>query len=193
MLLLDPAQAQRNKMTNKHKLILAIILLSIMLAIAWGDVWKQKSIIRKLEVDLGDSRADVAELKGDLEDMVLEGEYFKMYSFQIVLGTLIKKARQYHVPIDVALALCQIESSFNPFAISSTGDYGFFQINERAHKFDKQKIFIPEINIDMGLRILSDCYKQSGSWPLACALYNAGKNYEISEHPRKLSESIFIK
>jgi soluble lytic murein transglycosylase-like protein len=97
------------------------------------------------------------------------------------------------VPINTALALAQIESAWNPFAISSTGDYGLYQINEKAHKFDKQKIFEPEYCIDLGLRYLQKCYNESGSWSMAVALYNAGHNYALSEHPRKLSESIFLK
>jgi len=178
---------------KRYNTIFWIGFLSVILCISWVTIWGNESEIRKLEVELADARADVAELKGDIEDMALEGKYFKDYSFQIVMGTLIKKARQYHVPIDVALALMQIESAWNPFAISSTGDYGFYQLNEKAQKFDKRKIFEPEYNIDLGLRYLQKCYNDAGSWSMAVALYNAGKNYEISEHPRKLSESIFIR
>jgi soluble lytic murein transglycosylase-like protein len=179
-------------MKNEHKFILAISILVGMLAFAWVTLWQRQAEIRRLEVELADARADVAELRGDIEDMALEGQYFKDYSFQIVMGTLIKKARQYRVPIDVALALCQIESAWNPFAISSTGDYGFYQLNEKAQKFDKRKIFEPEYNIDLGLRYLQKCYNDAGSWSMAVALYNAGSHYKISNHPRKLQESIFI-
>jgi soluble lytic murein transglycosylase-like protein len=169
------------------------VILAIVLVLAWSTVWQRNVEIRELEAQLETAQADAAELNGDMEDMKLQGEYFRVYSFQVVMGTLIKKARQYKVPINTALALAQIESAWNPFAISSTGDYGLYQLNEKAQKFDKKKIFIPEYNIDLGLRYLQKCYNEAGSWSMAVALYNAGKNYEISEHPRKLSESIFMR
>ncbi len=168
------------------------VVLAIVLVLAWMDIWRGAKEIRSLTAQLQTAQADAAEYKGDYDDLKMETEYFRQYSFQIVMGVLIKQARKYKVPVTVALALCQIESNWNPFAISSTGDYGLYQINEYFWKFDKQKIFTPEVNISMGLRILGDCYRRAGSWPLACALYNAGRHYEISDHPRKLQESIFI-
>lgn len=180
--------------TDWSRLSLWLLLASalIIIGLAYPRIWKQGATIRGLEAKLGEKEADLAEALGDIADMRGENNYFKMYSFQIVMGVLIKKARQYQIPINVALALAQIESAFNPFAISSTGDWGLLQINEWSHKFDKQKIFEPEYNINLGLAYLRKCHDQAGSWAMALALYNAGKNYERSEHPRKLAESKFM-
>jgi hypothetical protein len=181
------------KTHSKWQYLAAIILLAAVLVISWTTIWQRQDQIKALEAQVETLEADKAEIAGDLGDMQGENSYFKMYSFQVVMGVLIKKARQHQIPINVALALAQIESAFNPFAISSTGDWGLLQINEWSHKFDKQKIFESEINIEMGLAYLQKCYKQAGSWSMALALYNAGKNYERSDHPRKFSESIFMK
>lgn len=180
-------------MTPKRFVLPLCLAVSVAISgLAWRENWKLKSEKQKLQTENYTLRADKAELIGDIEDMKLRGEYFEKYSFQVVMGTLIKKSKQHHVPINVALALMQIESGFNPFAISSTGDYGLLQPNEYVWKFDKRKIFEPEINIEIGLKYLSKCYKRAGTWSMALALYNAGHRYAISEHPRKFSESIFM-
>jgi soluble lytic murein transglycosylase-like protein len=184
---------QEKSSTVGYAIFAWALVTTIIMILAYREVWQRGAQIKRLDAQVETLRADKAELAGELQDLQGEGEYFKKYSFQLVMGLLIKKARQYEIPINTALALLQIESGFNPFAVSSTGDFGFFQMNEKAHKFDKQKIFDPEINIDMGLAYLQKCYKQAGSWSMALSVYNAGKNYEQSDHPRKFSESIFIK
>jgi hypothetical protein len=172
-------------------LILAVV--TSILLICWAALWHQGGIIRDMEAEITGLRGDVAEAMGDVDDAQLELEYFRKYSFEVVMEILIKKASEHNVPINVALALMHIESYFNPFAISSTGDWGLYQINEYVWKFDKRKILDPEFNIDFGLRYLRKCRDHAGSWSMGLALYNAGKYFNKSEHPRKFSESIFMK
>jgi len=170
----------------------ALLVAIIVILFVWPEIWKRGELIREAATAIEELQADKAELAGDLQDL-RQDRYYQKYSFQFVMNILIAKTKQYGIPINVALALLQIESSFNAQAISATGDYGYFQINEKSWKFDKARIFEPEYNIDLGLKILQGHYKQAGSWAMALALYNAGKNYERSEHPKKLSESIFMR
>lgn len=177
---------------KRYKATFFIVSLSIILCISWVTIWGNESEIRKLEVKLADSRADVAELNGDMEDMRDVMKYDQAYSFHFVMNILTAKAAKYKIPLNVAMALAQIESNFDPFAVSPTNDFGLYQVNSKYHKFDRARIFLPEYNIDIAFKILCDFYKQSGSWPVAVALYNRGANYEQSKHPQKLYESAFI-
>ena len=127
--------------------------------------------------------------------IIIEHEYMRKYSFHYVMKTLIAKCNEHNIPINVALSLIYIESNFDPFAISSTGDHGLFQFNlktwERKLSIDKSRMYEPEYNIDIAMSILSDCYKRAGNWPLALAIYNAGNNHANSKHPEKFESNIF--
>lgn len=180
-------------MKKNYKSILAIVILSITLCLCWWTLWQREAEIHKLKTDLSVSRANEAELRGDIEDMRDVMKYYREYSFHFVMNIIIAKAAKLKIPINAALALAQIESNFDPYAVSSTDDFGIYQVNGKYHKFDRALIFLPEYNIEIAFKILSDCYKQAGSWEMAVALYNRGRNYKLSDHPRKLSESIFIR
>ena len=116
-------------------------------------------------------------------------------SFQFVMNTLIIKCREKKIPINVALALIAIESRFDSNAISPTNDHGLFQINipswEKELKINKNRIYEPEYNIELGLTILQRYYNEAGTWPMAMAMFNMGKNYAQSKHPEKFATSIF--
>jgi soluble lytic murein transglycosylase-like protein len=147
----------------------------------------------RTEKNLNWMAKEFAKVTSENAELVRHCRHLEAYSFQFVMGILITKSEKFGIPLNVAMALVQIESSFNPQAISVGGDYGLFQINEKAWTFDRGKIFEPEYNIEFGLKILKQCYDRAGSWPLALALYNAGKNHKKSNHPKKLSESKFMK
>ncbi|MFA5424980.1 MAG: hypothetical protein WC374_14090, partial [Phycisphaerae bacterium] len=79
-------------MKKNYKAIFFIIALSIILCLSWINIWRCESEIRKLEVKLADSRADVAELNGDMEDMRDVMKYDQAYSFHFVMNILTAKA-----------------------------------------------------------------------------------------------------
>jgi len=129
--------------------------------------------------------------------LVRENAHLMAYSFHFVMGRLVYETGKREIPINVAMSLIQIESSFYPDAISETGDHGLFQINlktwQKALNIDLTRIYEPEYNIAIGLTILQGYYKKAGSWSMALALYNAGKNYKESGHPAKFKKSGFMK
>jgi len=68
------------------------------------------------------------------------------------------------------LAVMSVESRFNPYAESSVGAQGLMQVMTRVHtdKFEKldrppTAAFNPEVNIRIGVQILSDCIRRRGS------------------------------
>jgi len=126
-----------------------------------------------------------------------ENAHLMAYSFHFVMGRLVYEAGKREIPINVACALIQIESDFDPDAISETGDHGLFQINlktwQKALGIDPARIYEPAYNIAIGLTILQGYYKKAGSWSMALAMYNAGGRFEKSKHPAKFKKSGFMK
>lgn len=85
----------------------------------------------------------------------------------------------YGIPSNVAVAVAQAESSFNPNAVGSIGEIGLFQIrSEYVKEYTKKQLFDPEINILVGLKKLKEAknacvHKKDIEW-LTC--YNYGIN-----------------
>lgn len=75
-----------------------------------------------------------------------------------------KYGAKYGVDPAVIKAFMSVESSFNPDAVSPTGQgIGLMGINPYAHKnFTREELFNPDNNVNEGARILSEYSKQSG-------------------------------
>lgn len=80
--------------------------------------------------------------------------------------------------LDPALleAIIQVESGFNPHAVSRTGATGLMQLmKETAAQYDLANRFDPAANIDAGARHLKYLMERfDGELPLVLAAYNAG-------------------
>lgn len=85
----------------------------------------------------------------------------------------------------VALAVCYIESGYNPRAVSGVGARGLMQIMPAtAHWLAEQlgipysgpeSLFEPELNVRLGVGYLASLYAEfTRSWPLALTAYNRG-------------------
>lgn len=87
---------------------------------------------------------------------------------------------EYSVPEELVLAMIEVESSFRPNVISSTGDYGYMQINECNHEDLKDELGVtdfldPYQNILCGVYILSGhLEKTDGDIVKALMRYNNG-------------------
>jgi soluble lytic murein transglycosylase-like protein len=86
-------------------------------------------------------------------------------------------AAQHRLRPELIHSVIQVESNYNPNAISSAGALGLMQlIPATARRFGVNNVFNPLENIQGGaryLRYLLDLYK--GDYPLALAAYNAGE------------------
>lgn len=82
--------------------------------------------------------------------------------------------------VDPALvrAIVQVESNFNPFAISSRGARGLMQlVPATARRFGVRNVFDPKSNLDGGVRYLKYLMNLfDGDLKLSLAAYNAGEN-----------------
>jgi soluble lytic murein transglycosylase-like protein len=94
------------------------------------------------------------------------------------LPLIHESAQRYNLDADLVKAVIQVESSFNPRAVSSKGCMGLMQLHpDTAKRFGVRDAFDPAQNIQGGvqyLRFLTDHF--NGKLPLVLAAYNAGEN-----------------
>jgi soluble lytic murein transglycosylase-like protein len=100
-----------------------------------------------------------------------------------LLKQVYVEANRARVPPELVLAVIEVESNFDRFAISSAGAQGFMQImpfwlKEIGRPDDN--LFRTTTNLRMGCTILRYYYDmENGHWPRALARYNGsrGKNW----------------
>lgn len=96
-----------------------------------------------------------------------------------LMDTLRKELPNHNVPADLALAVMQAESKFNPGAVSPKGAIGVMQIMPATAAElgieNSKDLFEPEVNIPTGLKYLSNLLSRyQGDEQKALAAYNAG-------------------
>jgi soluble lytic murein transglycosylase-like protein len=99
-------------------------------------------------------------------------------------------SRQHNVDTDLIMALIEIESGFNPHAISPKGARGLMQLMpataSRYGMRDTKELLDPARNLDIGVRHLKDLLvAHNGQWALAMASYNAGQ-HAVAKHGQRI-------
>jgi soluble lytic murein transglycosylase-like protein len=85
-------------------------------------------------------------------------------------------AKSYDVDPLLVRSVIQVESNYNPFALSNKGAEGLMQlIPSTARRFGVKNSFSPRDNIDAGVRYLRYLKNIFGDDRLALAAYNAGE------------------
>lgn len=107
-----------------------------------------------------------------IEQFVTDREKVALYA-----GLIRQYSRVYNLPEPLIKAVIQVESTFNPSAVSHKGAVGLMQVMPSTAK----DIGIlgdlrdPQVNIDAGCRYLAMMLSRfQGQMPLALAAYNAG-------------------
>ncbi len=94
-----------------------------------------------------------------------------------------KTASEHQVDPKLVHAIIQVESGYNPRAVSRKGAEGLMQlIPATAQRYGVQNSFNPQQNIEGGvtyLKYLLDLFK--GNVPLTVAAYNAGENVVLKK------------
>lgn len=107
------------------------------------------------------------------DDIVSDGRLLS-YELQEVMQDLCE---EYGVPYALTLAIAEVETHFDPDAVSGTGDYGLMQINTCNHEWLVEKgidVMTHEGNIEAGIYIISQHLEKYGEPELALMAYNCG-------------------
>lgn len=106
---------------------------------------------------------------------------------------VVASAKSHNVPIPIAKALVQVESRWNPKAISYAGASGLCQLMPGTFKWvypEGKDIFNPKDNAHAGMKYLRELYNESGSWHTALAKYNGGGKYYKSLECQRYAEKV---
>jgi soluble lytic murein transglycosylase-like protein len=93
---------------------------------------------------------------------------------------IVKYARQYDVPIELAHAVVRVESNYNPNARGSAGEVGLMQIKPATARMmgysgSSKGLFDPDTNIKYGMKYLAAAHELGGGGTCGTILkYNAG-------------------
>lgn len=112
--------------------------------------------------------AEIEETTRYRDDIPLEAE------LQEIMWSCCEK---YEVPFALAVAMAQVESTFNPDAVSPTNDYGLMQINQFNHEWLQGLGMDPLTyagNIEAGIYMISQHIQSYGEIELALMAYNSG-------------------
>jgi soluble lytic murein transglycosylase-like protein len=90
--------------------------------------------------------------------------------------TVRSYAQKHDLDPALVMAVVQVESTFNPYAVSRKGAAGLMQIiPDTAEDLGLENPFDPEANLEAGIRYLKWLYKVfKGDTKLVLAAYNAG-------------------
>jgi len=150
----------------------------------------------------------VAHLEKDLSYYKKETEKINFYQFKEnvfqlkypkfsnIARTVFKKSKEYGFSPYLTMALIQVESNFEPYAVSTAGAYGLMQVNYSVWKnnlnIDFDRIYEHEYNIDLGLKVLKHYYDEaSGNLFTALFRYNNGYKYNNTRYNGKIAATKF--
>lgn len=144
-------------------------------------------------------KLDISEQKiTDYDFLAFKTNAFsKRYSnLSYILDTVYNKSFQYGFQPDLVLGVIQVESNYEPTAVSNRGAYGLMQVNLAVWRnelgIDENRIFDVAYNIDLGLKILRQYYDESGgNMKRALHLYNNGYKYNNTSYTGKVDSAVF--
>lgn len=91
-----------------------------------------------------------------------------------------KHARAQGVPVHLAMAIIEIESSFRPKATGKLGEVGLMQVRPRTargmgYKGSVKALYDPDTNVRVGMKYLAEAHRRGGGKTCGTILkYNAG-------------------
>ncbi len=115
--------------------------------------------------------------------------------FSQIVDVVYDKSGSYGFHPDLVLGMMQVESYYNPKAVSNAGAYGLMQINLAVWKkeldIDPARIFEIGYNVDLGLTILKRYYIESkGNIQRALHLYNNGYKYNNTNYLTRINAAL---
>lgn len=107
------------------------------------------------------------------DDIVSEGRLLS-YDLQEIMRD---QCERYGMPYALALAIAEVETHFDPDAVSAGGDYGLMQINPVNHAWlleEGMDVHTYAGNIEAGIYIITGYLERYDSTEMALMAYNCG-------------------
>lgn len=185
-------------------IITAAVLMAAAIGLATEGLDKRETI-EKLNAQVSLLEKNLSYYKSLHEEKLDEKNFqqFENKAFQLrfpnfseTIKTVYKKSNEYGFNPYLVMAMIQVESGFNPNAVSTAGAYGLMQVNYAVWKeelnIDFERIFEKEYNIDLGLKILKHYYeKANGNIFIALSRYCSGYNPNCPVYNSKIMTSRF--
>lgn len=95
-----------------------------------------------------------------------------------IVETTFKYAKKNNIKPTLALGIIAHESSFKRTIVSSQGASGYTQVMPNVHsdKIKGRNVFDTTVNIQVGMKILGDCFKKHPKTSRALGCYNGTSN-----------------
>ncbi|MCU0286002.1 MAG: transglycosylase SLT domain-containing protein [Acidobacteria bacterium] len=140
---------------------------------------------------------DIAKQERDFGVFEKKAFQLRFPHFSETVKIVYDKSKEFGFNPFLIMAIIQVESSFNPTAISNAGAYGLMQINYKVWKdvleIDFHRIFDKEYNIELGLKILKHYYdKANGNLFKALSRYNTGFTSHYPPYNNKVTSTNFF-
>jgi soluble lytic murein transglycosylase-like protein len=136
----------------------------------------------------------------DVERVVFIRRYSHLLDGE-VLGVIVDESRKYGIDPRLIMAQIEVESTFNPRAVSKAGARGLMQIMPdtgrqlaRELGFTDYDLFDPVTNVRMGIYYMSKLIRRFGDYDTALSAYFWGQtrvardvsSYRSTEYSRKV-------
>lgn len=146
-------------------------------------VTSSKSVVKKERVK-AEKSATTAKAKKTTKTKVTKKKSSRKSSFAKRKAKyrpiIAKYARQHGVPVKLAMAVVEVESSFRANATGRVGEIGLMQLLPRTARYigvkgNLKKLYDPDMNIRYGMKYLGGAHKKAGGHTCRTILkYNAG-------------------
>ena len=189
----------------QYGMFILFALSTAVLTIVNIDLSKQKlenrAAIQVLsrEVALMDKKiTDFEKYKREIDRHQFQESIFKLKypKFAEIARIVFSKSKKYGFDPYLIMAMIQVESNFEPFAVSTAGAYGLMQVNYSVWKdelgINFNRIFEKDYNIDLGVRILKHYYDETnGDLLKALFHYNNGYKFNNTAYSAKVISTLF--
>jgi len=182
-------------------LIAAVIVLTHTVTTLSQQNQEDRATIHILAQEVSQKEKRIENLEKDREEIALlrfKDNILKLRHPDLakISQAVFDKSKKFGFNPFLVMAIIQVESNFNPYAVSVAGAHGLMQINYAVWKeeleIDFNRIYEKEYNIELGLKVLKHYYDETGG-NLAKALfhYNNGYKFNNTKYNGKIVSTIF--
>ena len=162
---------------------------------------EDRATIQILAQEVSQKEKRIEHLEQDREEIALlrfKDNIFKLKypNLSKITQVVFDKSKSFGFNPFLVMAIIQVESNFNPYAVSVVGAHGLMQINYSVWKdelaIDFNRIYEKAYNVELGLTVLKHYYDETGG-NLAKALfhYNNGYKFNNTKYNVKIVSTLF--